>query len=181
MSSQPDPTPPPAITTPSPPLTPAPTASGSSPGALLSEGAGPTVEDLVAQDPVVKRAILGWKLARGLGISSGGIVLFALGVLLAEGGYLARFGFEGGGGQAGILVATEDKKRLDELGARVGKIEEQMQQEAHAQKVRDEAEAKLSALREEQRQRDEQADDARLSRIEERLERIVEALPRPRR
>lgn len=179
MSSQPDPQPP-AITTPAPTLAPGPTASGGSP--LLSESAGPSIEELVAQDPAVKRALLGWKLARNLGITSGGIVLFVLGALLAEGGYLARIGFGGdGAGQAAILASAEDKKKLDELGARVAKIEEQLQQEAHAHKVRDEAEAKIAALREEQRQRDEQADDARLSKIEAQLERVIEAMPRPRR
>lgn len=179
MSTQPENLPP-AITTPAPTPAPSPTASGGSP--LLSEGAGPSVEDLVAQDPAVKRALLGWKLAQGLGIPSSVIGAFVLGAVLAGGGYLARFGIEGGGAeQVGALASAEDKTKLNELSARVGKIEEQLQQDAHAQKVRDEAEAKIAALREEQRQRDEQADDARLSRIEGQLERIVEALPRPRR
>lgn len=176
MSSQPEQ---PPVVAPAPAPAPHPAAAASSP--LLSE-AGPSVEDLVAQDPAIKRGLLWWKLARNLGIPSGVIAAFLVGALAAEGGYLARFGVGGGTAeQAGVLANEEDKKRLDELAARVSKIEEQLQQDAHAQKVRDEAEAKLAALREEQRQRDEQADDARLSKIEERLERVIEALPRPRR
>jgi wobble nucleotide-excising tRNase len=96
-------------------------------------------------------------------------------------GYLAWAGIHPSTQGGAAVLATEDRKRLDDLAERVGKLEQGQMHAAQSQKIRDEAQAEVLTLREQQRQKDEAAAAERLTKIEDKLDKITESLGQRRR
>lgn len=168
-------------TQPSPPSIPvAPVVPNTQPAPLLSDTTAPGLPSLPPTDPI-SRAAAAWALAQRLGVPSGVVLALIVGGLMGAQGYLGWAGIHPSNQGGAAVLATEDRKRLDDLALRVGKIEERQAHEAQAQKIRDEAQAEVLTLREQQRQKDEAAAAERLTKIEDKLDKLTEGLNQRRR
>lgn len=166
-------------TTPQPPTSPANPPQPIQPP-LLADTTAPSLPGLPPTDPI-SRAASAWVLFQRLGVPSGVMLALIVGALLGSQGYLTWLGITPRGEGGALVLASEDRKRLDDLTVRVGRLEEQQAHEAQAQKIRDEAQAEVLTLREQQRQKDEAAAADRLTKIEDKLDKLTEAVNQRRR